>query len=93
MRRSLTGGFMALPRIISEANFPERALAPVQPAAASDRAGSYTVEQLEILLQPLLVAAPQKRERVWAPAHTFAFVIGVSLALWAAIIFVAAWLL
>jgi hypothetical protein len=79
---------MALPRI-SEAIIPKRQPQPVLLAELSDRAGQYTIEQLETLLQPLLVAAPQKQRRVWPLAHSVAFVVGVSLMLWSAIIFVA----
>ena len=79
---------MALPRI-SEVKLPDWRHEPVQLAEPSDRAGTYTIEQLEILLQPLLTAAPRKRERVWLPAQTIAFAVAASAILWSAILFVA----
>ena len=79
---------MALPRH-SEAAFPERQREPVAFAQAGDRAGNYSIEQLETLLQPLLVAAPRKRERTWLPAQTIAFAIAASALLWSVILFAA----
>ncbi|HJR56237.1 MAG TPA: hypothetical protein VJ798_06635 [Rhizomicrobium sp.] len=79
---------MALPRI-SDVKLPDWHQAPVQVAESSDRAGTYAIEQLEILLQPLLTAVPSKRERVWLPAQTIAFAVAASAILWSAILFVA----
>jgi hypothetical protein len=79
---------MALPRI-SDVKLPDWRQEPVQVAEPSDRAGTYTIEQLEILLQPLLTAVPARRERAWLPAQTIAFAIAASTILWSAILFVA----
>jgi hypothetical protein len=91
MAPSIDGGAMALPRP-SEVQYPDWQdthwrNGPILPASLTDRAGQYTIEQLETLLQPLLVAAPIKPPHRWSARRTVGFAVVTSALLWAAIIF------
>ena len=77
---------MALP-LAKPIDAPATDIVPVF-AEASDRAGPYTMQQLEVLLQPLLAVEEDDGAVAWPAAASWAFVLGSSLALWSAIIFV-----
>lgn len=60
-------------------------LRPLVMAQPDDRAGNYTIEQLQALLAPVL-EQPVPEERKWPLAWSFALAGTLSLALWAIVI-------
>jgi hypothetical protein len=61
---------------------PPDQLRPLVMAQPQDRAGGYTIEQLQALLAPVL-EQPAHPERKWPLAYGFALAGALSLALWA----------
>ncbi len=61
---------------------------PLEIASPEDRAGKYTIEELQRMMEPLLAAdagAGLQTEAKWPAGYGFGVGVLISLALWAAI--------
>lgn len=60
---------------------------PALLAKPGDRAGNFTIEQLEMWLQPFPLGTSGKPKGAWQPWKAIAFVVIASTLLWSAILF------